>query len=309
MAFAVRHDPVPCVAETGCDPGARRAQSLADVAVWALCAEATLTPKPALVDGRGSGAHRDLTLALLLRSACSLRPAFVAMAETARQRHPDPALRMALAAIGRDGERAMMAATGGSNAHRGAIWVLGLLTAAAAMDPAVMDPSAIAARAAAVARHPDRFIPAPPSHGQAAAARFGVTGARGEAQAGFPHVVAVGLPALRHSRAAGATETQARLDALMAIMARLDDTCLLHRGGMAALQAGQRGAVAVLAAGGAATAAGRAALEALHQALMALNASPGGAADMLAAALFLDRIVPLAGAPDRSQTEDFSWKY
>lgn len=37
-------------------------QLLADMAVEALIDEVNLTPKPALVDRRGSGAHDDLTL-------------------------------------------------------------------------------------------------------------------------------------------------------------------------------------------------------------------------------------------------------
>src|ERR1700689_3571135 len=66
-------------------------------------------------------------------------------------------------------------------------------------------------------------------------ARLGVAGARGEAAAGFPHVMKVGLPALHSTRRRGSDEACARLDALMAIMSSLDDTCLLHRGGWAGL--------------------------------------------------------------------------
>src|SRR6202047_4180668 len=103
--------------------GPRRARQLADLAVDVLIAEALLTPKPALVDRRGSGAHRDLDLARLLRSAHSRHGAFLEMATVAAGREPDQALRERLASIGRAGERDMLAATGGSNAHRGAIWV------------------------------------------------------------------------------------------------------------------------------------------------------------------------------------------
>lgn len=44
-------------------------QLLADMAVEALIDEVNLTPKPALVDRRGSGAHNDLNLDLMERSA------------------------------------------------------------------------------------------------------------------------------------------------------------------------------------------------------------------------------------------------
>ena len=211
------------------------------------------------------------------------------MAEAARGRTPDQSLREELAAIGRAGEVHMMAATGGSNAHRGAIWALGLLLAGTVIaGPA--GPRRIAATAAAIARRPDRFAPQASSHGDQVRQAHGAAGARGEARTGFPHVIAIALPALRDGRAAGATETEARLDALLAIMASLDDTCLLHRGGRPALEAAQAGARAVLAAGGTATPAGRAALQALDADLLARWVSPGGSADLLAAALFLDRI-------------------
>jgi len=80
----------------------------------------------------------------------------------------------------------------------------------------------------------------------------------------------------------------ARLDALMAIMATLDDTCLLHRGGISALQAAQRGARDTLTAGGSSSAAGRRALLRLDAELVERNASPGGCADLLGACIFLD---------------------
>jgi triphosphoribosyl-dephospho-CoA synthase len=276
-------------------------ERLADHAVASLVDEALLTPKPGLVDRRGSGAHVDLDLDVMLRSAASLHPTFAAIADRAAGERPGQLLREDLAAIGREGERAMLAATGGSNAHRGAIWSVGLLVAGAAMDPARATPRAVATRASAIARHPDRFAPDQPTNGARACARYRVAGARGEATSGFPHVVSIGVPALRRARRGGAPEESARLDALLAIMCSLEDTCLLHRGGPAALDAARRGARRVLDAGGASTARGRRALLHLDQRLLARNASPGGSADCLAAVLFLDR---LSGpeATDRSRS-------
>jgi triphosphoribosyl-dephospho-CoA synthase len=263
--------------------------SVAHAAVQALCAEAELTPKPALVDRRGNGAHDDLSLELLLRSAQSLAPAFACVEAAARGAQPDVALRERLGAIGREAEQAMLRATAGVNTHRGAIWSIGLLVAAHAMTGA-HDSRALAQTAAALAGLPDAARGALDSHGEIARARYGVRGATGEAEAGFPHVVTAALPALRAARARGATEAVARVDALVSIMCTLDDTCLLHRGGEAALQAAQSGAVAVLAAGGLGMPEGERAFDALESTLLTHNASPGGAADLLAAALFLDSI-------------------
>lgn len=266
----------------------RRAAQLAERAVRALILEALLTPKPALVDQRGPGAHRDLDLAKLLRSARALRGTFHRMALAADASTASVHLRERLGALGRGGERAMLEATGGSNAHRGAIWVLGLLVAAQALTGSDAAPREAAATAARLARLPDRHAPRRLSNGARVCRRFGVTGARGEAAAGFPHVIDVGLPALAAARHRGAPESCARVDTLLAIMASLDDTCLLHRGGWAAVEAARSGAHRVLALGGSATAAGAAALLALDAELVRRNASPGGCADLLAACLFLD---------------------
>lgn len=285
-------------------PAARGvAETLGQSVVEALLDEARLSPKPGLVDSRGAGAHHDLSLALMARSAVSLTSAFVAMAAVGRQANaPTVALREALGRLGRDAEATMMAATGGVNTHRGAIWALGLLVGAAAIEPGNTSAPQTAALAASIARHPDRGAPVHTGHkGERACLQFKVAGARGQAQAGFPQVLELGLPALRQSRARGDGETAARLNALLAIMSRLDDTCVLSRGGPGTLARLQRAAAAVLAAGGAATLPGRRALRQLDADALACNASPGGAADLLAATLFLDRLDALYDQRRRSQ--------
>jgi triphosphoribosyl-dephospho-CoA synthase len=73
-------------------------------------------------------------------------------------------------------------------------------------------------------------------------------------------------------------------------MSRLDDTCLLYRGGEEALIAAKRGAAAVESAGGSGNPIGRLRLRGLDQQLLALGVSPGGSGDLLAATLFLDAL-------------------
>jgi triphosphoribosyl-dephospho-CoA synthase len=206
-------------------------------------------------------------------------------------------LRETLGHLGREAEAEMMHTTRGVNTHRGAIWAMGLLVTATAIQGPDATASTVAEVAATIAQTPDRHAPLRTSNkGERACLEFGVTGARGQAQAGFPHVIELGLPELRRSRMRGDSETASRLNSLLAIISRLDDTCVLSRAGPAALTAFQERAAGVLAAGGVATLSGRRELRQLDSLALACNASPGGAADLLAATLFLDGLqAPASG--------------
>lgn len=269
-------------------------ECLADLAVDALIDEADLSPKPGLVDKRGSGAHTDLHLGLMHASALSLWPCFKAMADAALEHGAvSLTLREAIGQIGRDGEVEMLRVTGGVNTHRGAIWALGLLTTAAALDSRTLGAGDVTLRAARLAMLSDRRAPDNgDSHGARVCRLYGVRGAREEAQLGFPAVTQQALPQLQRSRNSGAGEQNARLDALLAIMTTLTDTCVLYRAGLAGLSSMQGGARAVLKAGGCTSLEGRRRLRELDCDMLRLRASPGGAADLLAASLFLDRLQP-----------------
>lgn len=255
--------------------------SLARAATTALLDEHATTPKPGLVDLEHRGAHRDLCLDRLRTSAHALEPFFAEIAACARDASPSLALREEIGNLGRLGERAMLRASGGPNTHRGALWSLGLLVAAAAAAGA-SDAPAIAARVAALARLPDRFRGDASSNGRGVTRRFGTRGARGEAESGLPHVIGVAVPLLR----AGTP----RADVLLALLGRVDDTCVLHRSGARTLAIAKRQARYALALGGTRSAAGLRATRRLDALLVAHNASPGGCADLLAAACFLDAV-------------------
>jgi triphosphoribosyl-dephospho-CoA synthase len=280
---------------------------LASLARQALIAEAELTPKPGLVDRRGAGAHSDLSLVIMRVSAVAIEPYLREMAFVCAGARPSQRIREQIAAIGRDAERAMLRATGGTNSHKGAIWVLGLLISATAMqDDEHQTAPEIAATARAIACFEDRAAPRLVSHGDVVSKRYGASGARGEALQGFPHVIDVGLPTLHLRRTSGATEHVARLDALLSIIARLDDTCLLYRGGTNALFTAKKNALAVEKAGGVGTQIGKQQLTLLDRQLLNLKVSPGGSADLLAATIFLDAIERKQAEveADKSRPED-----
>ncbi|HWT72012.1 MAG TPA: triphosphoribosyl-dephospho-CoA synthase, partial [Oxalicibacterium sp.] len=90
--------------------------------------------------------------------------------------------------------------------------------------------------------------------------------------------------------------------ALLAVIAQLDDTCILSRGGMRALRTIQGDARAVLRA--ADFSERESALRHLEQRALALGVSPGGAADLLAATLFLDSLA----SPANQEGKACAWK-
>jgi triphosphoribosyl-dephospho-CoA synthase len=299
VSVAFRAPPPPSTA--GRLPPARAAEVRAvdRAALAALREELATEPKPGLVSPEDAGAHADMDAGTFLASLRALRGVFGEAAALGREGAPFAALR----ALGVEAEARMLRATGGVNTHRGAIFALGLLSAAAGRLGAEGRSCAGRALAEAVREaygdDARRLVPADGSHGAAAARAHGVPGARGEAALGFPHVFEVGLPSLEASLGRGAARSAARVQCLFALLARLPDTNLLHRGGAEGLAFARGAARAFLLAGGVHRRGWRAHAGEIHRALVHRRLSPGGSADLLAATLFVHRLrsaVPEGGA-------------
>ncbi|WP_082235306.1 triphosphoribosyl-dephospho-CoA synthase [Halobacillus massiliensis] len=273
---------------------------LSDWAVDSLVQEAELAPKPGLVDPQDQGAHEDMNFELMIKSSLSLKETFANIAEISYKREPSQELREQIAEIGREGERKMMKATGGVNTHKGAIWGIGLLTSGAAVNTPGTNIKKVVETASFISRFPDRFAPEISTNGYKLYKKLGVKGARGEAASGFPRLINVALPQLSESRRKGSSESSARLDTLVALIACLEDTCILHRSGILALRLIQEKARRVLQNGGVSKPEGRMELNDLNHLLLQYNSSPGGSADLLAAALFLDRLNSHSSLKDRT---------
>lgn len=241
---------------------------LAGLAAKALTEEVRLTPKPGLVDERNNGAHSDMDLPLFLRSIDALTPYFRQI--TARSLSGADAA--ALQAAGLEAEAAMFRTTGGVNTHKGALYSFALLLSA--LGRSLTEGGDPFHTAAAIA---DALPPASGTHGSAVRAQCG--GVRQEAISGFPTA--------RQMR-----ELLSRSGALAALtwsMSRLDDSTLVYRGGPEGLRYVRQAASALLALPENALAP---ALEALDDDLIARHLSPGGSADLLSLALFLDAASP-----------------
>ncbi|GKS83543.1 triphosphoribosyl-dephospho-CoA synthase MdcB [Acidovorax sp. SUPP1855] len=268
-------------------------------ATLSLYDELALSPKPGLVTLTDNGSHTDMDARTFMRSLFALRGYFVRIAALGHAGEGFPALER----CGIEAEARMVAATGGVNTHRGAIFTLGLLCAAAgalAREGTPLQPAALreALRrhwGAALAERAERTLRTPRLPGGIAAARHGLRGAAQEAALGFPVLFDTAVPALRHALARGLGVQQARVDTLFSVMAVLDDSNLAHRGGLAGLRHAQACARDFLAAGGAGRPGGLEAAHAIGRDFVARRLSPGGSADLLAAACWVVRMAPPAG--------------
>jgi phosphoribosyl-dephospho-CoA transferase len=102
-------------------------QVIGRAATLALHDELALSPKPGLVTPTDTGSHTDMDAHTFMRSLFALRTYFVRIAGLGATGAPFHALER----CGIEAEARMLAATGGINTHRGSIFMLGLLCAAA----------------------------------------------------------------------------------------------------------------------------------------------------------------------------------
>jgi triphosphoribosyl-dephospho-CoA synthase len=281
--------------------GDAAARWIGRAAISALREELRVWPKPGLVTLHDGGAHADMDAATFLVSLRALDGAFEGMARAGAERSPFATLQ----GLGIRAEARMLEATDGVNTHRGAIFTLGVLAAAAGrvageggtLHPAALRDTVRRTYGPAIVRHLPR---ASHSHGAVALRRHGVGGARAEAHAGFPHLFDVALPALVESRRRGAGRRAAAVQCLLCTIAVLPDTNLLYRGGARGLSFARSAAGAFVRAGGVHRKGWEEQVRGLHAAFVARGLSPGGSADLLAAALFVDALERGDGAAARS---------
>lgn len=282
-------------------------ERISEAAVRALIREAETTPKPGLVDRRNNGSHPDMSLEMLLRSARSLKPYFRECARAGMKLEEADAF-PTLRALGMEAEKTMLNATGGVNAHKGAIFSLGLLAASAAacLRSFEADAEKICARAGRMAAphmeahfHSLRAETAY-SFGDRLFLATGLRGARGEAADGFPSVLRIALPALDAEEMGNPAEVVGNsvtadgnsvmpdaeelsgAYALLRLAVEMDDTTLIRRGGLSRAEAAKREIRALLDSG-----ITREKVETLDDQFIRENLTLGGCADLLACAYFL----------------------
>lgn len=252
-------------------------------AVRSLYQELALYPKPGLVSLVDTGSHEDMDASTFVRSLFSLRRYFLDIALAGAQDASFAVLRD----LGIEAERRMLLATGGINTHRGAIFSLGMLCAAAgrslSWQPADLRATLVDCWGSALFQHRGSAA----SNGAVVHARHAAPGAREQAAAGFPAIFELALPTLRRTLALGRGLRCARVDTLFTLMAELSDTNVYHRGGAEGARIVRETSLRFLERGGTAAAGWEADAVAAHRVFVAHRLSPGGAADLLAATCFV----------------------
>ena len=223
---------------------------LADLAERALRMELDTPMKPGLVGPDSVGAHKDMDYDVMRKGIAAIRPFFprMALAETPEE----------LRQLGIDAEAAMLAATGGVNTHRGAIFALGL----------------------ALYRQPIAETAALLDNGSSKRREAGIRGAMQMAKDGYKELFEDWLPYYRACH----FERSREICTLLRIMATLDDTCVIHRAGYARAQEIKAEAKTL------ADHFDKEKLKEMCGRYAAEGISPGGAADMLALTIFIDSI-------------------
>lgn len=273
------------------------ARWISEKAVAALLEEVYTTPKPGLVDRRNNGSHEDMNLSLFVASAHALRPYFTRCAAIGQATADLPAASAfaQLREAGLAAEETMFTATDGVNTHKGAIYTMGILCAAAArlwhkgeIRPTADAVLSLCAEIAGAAAEEDLANAAAETAGLRLYRELGIRGIRGEMADGLPSVSQIALPAFREALDCGYSRNDAGAITLLHLIAKVDDTNIYHRSGRA----------------GAAFAADAAQnllkqkrfpsteeIEAMDDAFISRRLSPGGCADLLAATYFLDMLL------------------
>ena len=256
---------------------------LGELAHRALRMELETPCKPGLVCPESSGSHRDMDFDLMNRALSALKVFWPRIAQASSVH--------ALQQLGLEAEKAMLAATGGVNTHRGAIFAIGIVLYAFARvlqtseneevernlpcktEGEIFDKSLIINEIRNTARMMSR---------DAVRHREGICSAREMAEGGYKPLFEDWLPqygSVVHSQDECLQKT------LLRIMSVLDDTCVLKRVGADRAAQVKRETQMLL---------DHFTEEGLRELCMRFSAegiSPGGAADMLALTIFTQSII------------------
>ncbi|MEZ9564252.1 triphosphoribosyl-dephospho-CoA synthase CitG [Vibrio artabrorum] len=264
------------------------ASIIGELASQALLVEANLHPKPGLVTALSVGSHCDMNIETFRVSAMTLKPFMVEFAQLGLSFTGDDLTQLlaSLRPIGVQAEQHMLQATKQVNTHKGAIFILGVLCAALGfmtVQGIKISPLHLQNTVHKMCKGLTGELNNTKSKtaGEQAFTQHGVTGIRGEAEAGFPTLMQ-GLNTYKRAKRDGHTKQHALKMALLSCISINDDSCLIKRGGLTGLNYAKAQATIILESNLDSSQLNNQ-LHQLDIKFVEKNLSPGGSADCLSA--------------------------
>lgn len=285
------------------------AHQLSIYAQQALLYEAVLFPKPGLVDPVDNGAHNDMDIFTLINGVSCLYSGFYKFALKGLSWDGNPReLFQELRSIGIDLENKMFKETNGVNTHKGAIFSMGIFIAAVGLvlqeyldycDEFPVfheeDTEKIFLMVQQMAKglvsedfkdiHLKRHL----THGEMLYLKYGFTGIRGEAESGYPIVKNYILPKMRSQNRRNGLKWRLH-EILFMLMSTVEDSNVVYRGGMEALDLVKREAKNFLEKGNLEKENAYELINDMNKLFVEKNISPGGSADLLSVSIFIGKL-------------------
>lgn len=284
-------------------------QTIPQKALRALLYEVSASPKPGLVDRFNQGAHTDMDFFTFIDSSSALSNYFsYCVVEGVKYSGKNPEeLFQALRGLGINAEKVMFEATDGVNTHKGLIFSLGVICAAASCsmmesESKNVDIEIICEKVSLMTKglclRELTFLNKSEglTYGEKLFLKYGLRGIRGEVESGFATVRNYSLPVIRKLKSLKSFHINDILvQVLLHLMAVNEDTNIVARHDLKTLEYVQRYAQQVLDLGDMLTPKGMEMVFEMDKEFIGRNISPGGSADLLAVTVMLDLL--LEGLP------------
>lgn len=272
---------------------------ISKLALKALIYEVSVTPKPGLVDRNNSGAHKDMDFFTFLDSSLTLIDYFNKCTNAGISFSGDDYSNLLkdIRPIGIQAEHDMYLSTNGVNTHKGLIYSIGIIAAAAGVHfnkfkYIYMTSKEISEMVKLIAKDITLELfnidcNENLTYGEKLYLKYGVKGIRGEVEEGFETVLKYSLPVLKDLLNDGKHINDVLVQVLLHLIANTEDSNILGRHDQKTLNHAKEMATTALAKGGYFNPQGKAYIEKMDKYFIENNISPGGSADLIAVTIML----------------------
>lgn len=279
----------------------------ANLSVSAIIEEAELSPKPGLVDRYDQGAHKDMDINLMIKSANALLSGFYSYLETGLNHIGTLAdLFSAVRKIGLEAEKNMFNATNGINTHKGANFSFGLILSALGYYlqntglKSNLTTNDINNIFKIVKQMAENLVETDfknirdktnLTNGEKLYLQYNHGGIRKEAEEGYKIITETALPELMRLNHKNIDKSRKYLHILFLIMSNCDDTNILTRGGLNALRYVKETGKYLFENNIVFKDHYINIIEEINKDFIKRNLSSGGSADLLSIVIFLDKVM------------------